>query len=248
MIKKNIPVAGFTLIELSIVLLIISLIAGGVATGRSLIRSAKIVDVIDDINQYQTAVKAFELEYNGLPGDLLNAAEYWPGQTHSGNGDGDIGDSVIGNTEAYYIGEDSTFFEHLSLANLTDGAYIGNGQWTIGTNLPKTSIENNTFKPYFNSRKNLFLMGDKYDLTYNNFLVYEKTGDGDNAISPNDAYRIDLKLDDGLPGVGNFTVSTRIVDKDTKELCAKSHTSVDMPTTKYDISHSQSKCDVVFPL
>ena len=67
---------GFTLIELSIVLVIIGLIIGGVLVGRELIAAAEIRQQIGQIEKYNTAVSTFRLKYNCLPGDCLNAANY----------------------------------------------------------------------------------------------------------------------------------------------------------------------------
>ena len=50
---------GFTLIELSIVLVIIGLVVGGVVTGRTLIQSAQLQRQITQIKEYETAFVAF---------------------------------------------------------------------------------------------------------------------------------------------------------------------------------------------
>jgi len=62
---------GFTLIELSIVLVIIGLVAGGVLVGRDLIKASEIRATISQKIRYDTAVNTFKLKYNGLPGDLF---------------------------------------------------------------------------------------------------------------------------------------------------------------------------------
>jgi prepilin-type N-terminal cleavage/methylation domain-containing protein len=61
--------AAFTLIEMSIVLVIIGLIVGGVLVGQSLISAAAVRAQISQIERYQTAVNAFRDKYSGLPGD-----------------------------------------------------------------------------------------------------------------------------------------------------------------------------------
>src|SRR3982751_930235 len=61
---------GFTLIELSIVLVIIGLIVGGVLVGQDLIRAAEVRATISQIEKYNTAVNTFRGKYNALPGDL----------------------------------------------------------------------------------------------------------------------------------------------------------------------------------
>jgi len=61
---------GFTLIELSIVLVIIGLIVGGVLVGRDLVSAAGVRSTIAQIERYNQAVNTFHGKYNALPGDM----------------------------------------------------------------------------------------------------------------------------------------------------------------------------------
>src|SRR3569833_2534544 len=94
---------GFTLVELSIVLVILGLLVGGVLTGQSLIRAAELRSVTTQEQRYVTAVQTFRDKYFALPGDMTNATAYWgtatacPGDYPSPaatsatcNGDGDV--------------------------------------------------------------------------------------------------------------------------------------------------------------
>src|SRR5262249_3826116 len=67
---------GFTLIELSIVLVIIGLIVGGVLVGQDMILSAQIRNAIKQVEQFNTATEAFKSKYNCLPGNCANATDY----------------------------------------------------------------------------------------------------------------------------------------------------------------------------
>ncbi len=89
---------GFTLIELSIVLVIIGLVVGGVLVGRDLIKAAEIRAQVNQIEQMETAYNTFKLKYNCIAGDCPNATDFF-GTTVSttplryivnGNGDGEI--------------------------------------------------------------------------------------------------------------------------------------------------------------
>ena len=61
---------GFSLIELSIVLIIIGLLVAGITGGASLIKSAELRSVMSEIRNYQTAVNAYYTATGKLPGGL----------------------------------------------------------------------------------------------------------------------------------------------------------------------------------
>src|ERR1700728_2487693 len=64
---------GFTLIELSIVLVIIGLIVGGVLVGQDLIKAAEVRATVGQYEKYNAAVNTFRTKYNGIPGDIPQA-------------------------------------------------------------------------------------------------------------------------------------------------------------------------------
>lgn len=61
---------AFSLIELSIVLIIIGLLIAGVAGGASLIRNANLRGVMTEARGFQTAVNSFRERFDALPGDF----------------------------------------------------------------------------------------------------------------------------------------------------------------------------------
>ena len=69
---------GFTLIEMSIVLVIIGLLVGGVLVGRDLIRAAQIRAAITELDKIKVAVNTFRTKYDCLPGDCGNMTMFFP--------------------------------------------------------------------------------------------------------------------------------------------------------------------------
>jgi prepilin-type N-terminal cleavage/methylation domain-containing protein len=83
---------GFTLVEISIVLVIIGLILGGVLSARSVIRNAQTKDVIKGVGDIAIAAQQFRDRYGSWPGDLANAVGAIPNLTPTciGNNNGVI--------------------------------------------------------------------------------------------------------------------------------------------------------------
>ena len=117
--------SGFTLIELSIVLVVIGLIVGGVLVGQDLIKAAEVRSAVADIQQIKTNMNAFRLKYNCLPGDCPDASTFGIGT----NGDGNklYGGSQGGGGHNPFANEGRTlFWEHLQKSGL----------WELGLSNP----------------------------------------------------------------------------------------------------------------
>lgn len=115
---------AFTLVELAIVVVIIGMIIGGIIGGASLIESGKRQEVINNVKGFETAINAFRLEYNQLPGDFDEATQYWTGGV-TADGDNDKIIEQAGN-EIYRV------WEHLSLAEIVNQNYdydLLSGSW-----------------------------------------------------------------------------------------------------------------------
>lgn len=215
---------GFTLIELSVVLVIIGLIIGGVLVGQDLIRAAQVRAQITQIEKFNTAINAFYGKYGALPGDL-NAATahqfgFTPRGTNAGQGDGNgmiewySGSGNVGFAEGG--GETGLFWVDLSSANGLNVNMI-EGSFSSATINPPASIVTT-------ASMNLYLPAAK--IGGGNY-VYVGGGSGGNAFgisvpqsidttgtmtsSPGmtvqQAYSIDNKIDDGLPETGNVVAA-----------------------------------------
>jgi prepilin-type N-terminal cleavage/methylation domain-containing protein len=89
---------GFTLVEMGVVLAIIGFILTGILGGQSLIRSAKVNDVMAIVEDLRTAATLFKQRFNYLPGDFPAAAgdiagipSPAPAIAETGNGNGQVG-------------------------------------------------------------------------------------------------------------------------------------------------------------
>jgi prepilin-type N-terminal cleavage/methylation domain-containing protein len=91
--------SGFTLIELSIVLVIIGLIIGGGLVGRDLLNAATIRAQLSQIEKYNTAVNTFRGKYGYLPGDIPDpvASQYGFAARGPFPGEGDGNGIIQGN-------------------------------------------------------------------------------------------------------------------------------------------------------
>ena len=82
---------GFTLAEISIVLVIVGLILGGVLNARSVIRNGQTKDAIKAVNEMTTATQQFKDRYGMWPGDYSSAITSIPALScANGNGNSQI--------------------------------------------------------------------------------------------------------------------------------------------------------------
>lgn len=79
---------GFTLIELSIVIVIIGLLVGGIIAGQAMIENAKTRAVINEKAAFENAFMTFRVKFNALPGDMKNPERFWPDQLWNRNAGG----------------------------------------------------------------------------------------------------------------------------------------------------------------
>ena len=138
--NRNSTEAGFTLVEIAIVLVIIGLLLGGILKGQEMITQAKIKNVINDFNGVTVAVTSYQDRYRALPGDDQNAAARWAAQAPATatppNGDGKI-DGVYNanntggtNQAPAATAESNLFWQHLRIAGFVAGPTVGLGSGT----------------------------------------------------------------------------------------------------------------------
>jgi prepilin-type N-terminal cleavage/methylation domain-containing protein len=225
--------AGFTLIELSIVLVIIGLIVGGVLVGQNLIAAAGVRATITQIEKYNTAVNTFRDKYGALPGDLNASVAAQFGFTARGTGvaQGD-GNGVIQGTSYESVsgviegqGETPMFWVDLTTANglnvnLIDGSFSAASPVTLSGGIDITGAALNNWLPQakLGSGNYVYVFSDN---STNYFGIsgvsnIKNSHSGEMYTNPGmtvqQAYSIDQKIDDGMPMTGNviagYAIST----------------------------------------
>lgn len=254
---------GFTLIELSIVLVIIGLVAGGVLFGKDLIRAAEIRKTIKDIENYKTAVNTFKIKYNCIAGDCHKATDFWaarnannatcltttpalgaPTPTCNGNNNGRVDDS----SEEPFL-----FWQHLANANLIQGQYTGihDGEviyhHVLGQNCPASAIANAGFSfSYLDATGGTD--GQTYAIYYGNMFWFGEQwlpAGGHrtqySVFTPIEAMSVDQKIDDGKPATGWFVIRSNEIPFGSAGACSTSTSNADF-TGVYNTSSSVKSC------
>ncbi|MGB7992029.1 MAG: prepilin-type N-terminal cleavage/methylation domain-containing protein [Candidatus Methylophosphatis roskildensis] len=113
--------AGFTLVEIAIVLVIIGLLLGGVLKGQELINSAKVKNFAQDFRSVPLFIYGYQDKFKALPGDDLRADTHVGGilATNGTRGNGVIEGSWDSTTVTH---ETVLFWQHVRLANLASGS------------------------------------------------------------------------------------------------------------------------------
>ena len=133
--------AGFTLIEIAIVLVIIGLLLGGVLKGQELINSAKVKNLSADFKNTPVFIYGYQDKFKALPGDDANVATHVTGGTACTPAAAGLcapGNGIIdGAWNATAITSESfVFWQHVRLAGLAPGPT----DTTSADYLPKNTV------------------------------------------------------------------------------------------------------------
>ncbi len=229
---------GFTLVELSIVLVIIGLIIGGILKGQELIGNAQIKNVASQAQSYQAATAAFRDKYGALPGDLVTANLLIPGCTVGGicaPTAATLGDGIIGVTTAVAATtvnagvENIAFWQQLTAARFIGDVELNTTATTYGTRFPSAATGGG-FQALHNSatgRPILRLAGT---------IGAVSTING--ALRPDQALQIDSILDDGKPNNGAVVTNATLSDV----------TCFTVATNIYAAANTNRTCNLIIDL
>jgi prepilin-type N-terminal cleavage/methylation domain-containing protein len=246
---------GFSLVELSIVLVILGLLVGGVLTGKSLIRAAELRSITTDHDRFVAAVQIFNEKYQAFPGDMTNATTFWgaaaacPGThlqpstdatTCNGDGNGRVFGGTATSNESY------RFWQHLANAGLISGTYSGvtgggaNDFTSVEANSPTGKISNQLWFVWHWVNP-MVSGGTWFDGEYGNRLSTGRmAADGEpggGLLTGEELWGIDKKIDDGKPAKGAAM---------TESSCTNATSTSDFESD-YLLSDNATRCLIMFP-
>ncbi len=201
---------AFSLLELAMTVFVIGLLLVAVATGKNLLHTSKLNALLTEIKSIDNAIINFKQTYEAYPGDFTKASKFWGGSL-DGDGDGKIdhlANSAGTSSEVVMAGH------HLKSAGLIESA------------IPSTEENTDTYKSYIKSQHFSAHAGflvtsftrinqtttNRNDISSNKNITL-RFGAGFNSsnshvltaiFSTDDAYKMDYKIDDGLPFTGKF--------------------------------------------
>jgi prepilin-type N-terminal cleavage/methylation domain-containing protein len=205
--------AGFTLVELAIVMIIIGLLIAGVLKGQALIGNAKVTAQVAQVKSIDAATSTFKDMYAALPGDITNPIARLPNCLIApcstvGNGDGSI--TPVPGTAVAVGNEAADYFVHLNAADLITGinpvaALTWGGQVPAGKinggidvgSTPGGVLLANGAEVALNTVGGIYL--------YLHLTPGTAAAAADAPFSANQAQRIDTKIDDGIATSGNVS-------------------------------------------
>lgn len=225
--------AGFTLVEIAIVLVIIGLLLGGVLKGQELINSAKVKNFATDFRNIPLFIYGYQDKYKALPGDDASVATTHLGATVNGvtvvaasTPAGKQGNGVIDGAWNSTTGTDETilFWQHVRLAGLAAGP----------TTAPTTAAQVEDFRPK-NADGGIIgiTSGTNTPITGLNgtYIVCSE------GILGKFAKQLDTTLDDGNTTSG----SVRVMDTQARDQTTP-QSAVDSTAAGWDDSKSYTVC------
>lgn len=215
---------AFSLVELSIVLVILGLLTGGILAGQSLIHAAELRAASAEIEKYSAALVNFQDKYDALPGDMPNAVAFWgaiagdssdnytascrnvpsaDSRTCNGDGNGEV--TTSGNTTSYQ--EQPMAWKHLANAGLIQGQYGGantNGSvLNVAGEIPVLPESKFGANLYWRMLTTSITGSSTMFAMPKALLLHLDTAYGRRHL-PEDVWNLDRKLDDGKPATGGF--------------------------------------------
>lgn len=219
-LKKN----GFSLTELSIVIVIIAFLISAILKGQNLVNEARVQSIVSEVANLQVAANSFYIKYRKYPGDFDEAAGATTGNWWAVSAitkDGDNNSKIeFKNTATTPVYEGYVAWQHLSLAGMLTSPYPGSasveptlntGAAVPGTDVPLSKSGGGYLIDYSSSasaydattagaygilEKNIMALGVPLATSASPVKV-------GGIITPGQAMSLDTKMDDGAPITGS---------------------------------------------
>ena len=204
--------AGFTLVELAIVMIIIGLLIGGILKGQELIANAQVTATVAQIKGIDAAFSTFRDKYSVLPGDMTNGANRLrdcaglcaTGVPGGALGNGRVDVPAIGTAPtAVATQEGLVAFIHMAAADLLSGIDL-NGNALFGSSLPAAKMGGGFWIGHTadGTAPGVTNMRPGHYIIFNN-VVGAVAAASTTGITTTQAAQVDRKLDDGIPQTGD---------------------------------------------
>ncbi|ETO35915.1 hypothetical protein RFI_01147 [Reticulomyxa filosa] len=241
--------SGFTLVELAVVILIITILVIGIIVGISLINQAQLRTTISDFQNHETAYNNFKTRFREVPGDFSLVFSYFntdcaaTATLCNGNTNGIIDYSTLATSN-----EVNKAWKHLQLAHMIDANIlkVTGVETLVGINAPGSNITAAGF-----------IMIGGHDATpfkvTSNVVFLASASSGatllNSAVTPEFSYQLDQKVDDAYINssdefIGGITGKVRSINGADAGVTA----CIDQTTGNYNIANSSITCKVGFLL
>jgi len=260
--------SAFTLVEVSIAIVIMSLLIIVISGGQALLTQSRLSRLSAEINDIKQAIATFGLTYDAIPGDYSNAYSMFGDlgcgdddsadlstaeitEACNGNGDYEIENNGIEIAEfdgssAGFFREEHNVWNHLYYANLMN-IPTANNNYFASASFPNVIIsyglQDLTSNPEFKRPSNVLLIGAlKTDLLTTDLTqTYVLPA---SILTPRDAKKLDDKIDDGVAYSGAVQGFSGYESDGSLSLdCASDITDYNADnTTDYDLTHDNKSC------
>jgi len=181
--------AGFTLVEIAIVLVIVGLLLAGVLKGQELIENSRISSLAKDMDSMTAAVASYRERYRGLPGDSATA------NTHAENGWGADAFSAAAPAPNGQIGAVGTTFtvganeNTMAMVSMMYAGFIGGN--------PRAGLPATIARPLHAADGAIAVSAGAFGFIGRNVVCL-------NGLNGKAAGALDRRFDDGNPSTGDI--------------------------------------------
>jgi len=225
--RSSLSIREFTLVQTAIVLMVAALFTGGALVAEELSKMYAIHEQVSQIAAFDQAVANFNSKYEGLPGDLLHVSAIrmglptGNGTPAHGDGDGNISPCTLG-WQPHLGCETALFWLHLSAAGMIKGNFSEDGRLSddrleeiqeMDSYLPESPLEAGVYITVWNTNESQpspeprLPYGNYYEISGIDGISNGQMVDNPQALTPEQSYAIDAKMDDGKPFSGRVMVN-----------------------------------------